>query len=96
MSIPPLVLVTAYGEGALDGGLGVQDVIDNEVSEREDLPEGKYYVLSSVDNSHDFYEVWFMVTAEGHGTYSVKAYQSDDEYNLSDYDWMNITIDPEE
>ncbi|WP_302152654.1 zinc ribbon domain-containing protein [uncultured Enorma sp.] len=92
----PLVLVTAYGDGALDGGLEVQDVLDNEVSEREDIPEGKYYIMSSVDNYAGYYDVWLQVTAEGNGSYSVMAYQQDEEYHLSEYDWMNITIDPEE
>ena len=79
-----------------DGGLGVQDVLDNEVSEREDIPEGKYYIMSSVDNYAGYYDVWLQVTAEGNGSYSVMAYQQDEEYHLSEYDWMNITIAPEE
>ena len=52
--------------------------------------------MSSVDNYAGYYDVWLQVTAEGNGSYSVMAYQQDEEYHLSEYDWMNITIAPEE
>ena len=93
-----LTVVTAFGEGALDGGLGVQDVIDNEVFEDEDIPEGKYYIQSAVDNTIEFmaYDTWFKVSNEGSGLYSIELISQDDEGELSYYDWMEVNIDSEE
>ena len=95
-----LALMTAYGEGALDGGLGVQDVIDNEVSDREDIPEGKYYIYNKVDTTieREDYDWWLKYEDEGDGKYSIESFGQDGEGHItySNYPWMDVNIDPQE
>ena len=95
-----LALMTAQGAGALDGGLGVQDVIDNEFSDSEDIPEGKYYIMSKVDDTIEWeaFDTWLNYSDEGDGMYLIKAFSQDDEGSIIDSDptWMRVNINPEE
>ena len=95
-----LALMTTIGAGALDGGLGVQDVIDNETSDSEDIPEGKYYIMGKVDTTIEWeaYDLWLKYDDEGDGMYCIESFSQDDEGYLidSNYPWMDVNIDPEE
>ena len=94
-----LAVVSAYGVGALDSGLGVQDVLDNEAYEKEDIPEGKFFNMSSIDSTVEFmaYDNWLNVSDEGNGAYSVELISQDNESTITDHiEWMDINITPEE
>lgn len=93
-----LAIVTAYGDGALDGGLGVQDVLDNDASEKEDIFEGKYYIWTAYDGIVEFMtsDAWLNVSDEGNGAYSVELISQDNEGSITDYhDFMDVNLNPE-
>lgn len=91
-----LAIVAAYGDGALDGGLGVQDVLDNDASEKEDILEGKYYIWTAYDGESMTSDAWLNVSDEGNGAYSVELISQDNEGTITDHiDFMDINLNPE-